>query len=155
MLNEKYWSEILLPFCYQSKQKRATCTYHHFPLFHSNPCLSCCTFFLKKKRFMQVYIYLLLLNFFFIYALRDSIPLLAKQIPTLNFSLTIIPKIYKIIDNKNWKVRCRFKSLQCPLYLMSYLCRHLNKSNNNSIGKSVVVCSSLNLQCRSNVRFKN
>lgn len=127
-----------------------------FPIISLKPVFKLLYFFSeKKKRFMQVYIYFLLLNFFFIYALRDSIPLLAKQIPTLNFSLTIIPKIYKIIDNKNWKVRCRFKSLQCPLYLMSYLCRHLNKSNNNSIGKSVVVCSSLNLHCRSNVRFKN
>lgn len=126
-----------------------------FPIISLKPMFKLLYFFSEKKKIYASIHIPFAFEFFFIYALRDSIPLLAKQIPTLNFSLTIIPKIYKIIDNKNWKVRCRFKSLQCPLYLMSYLCRHPNKSNNNSIGKSVVVCSSLNLHCRSNVRFKN
>lgn len=126
-----------------------------FPIISLKPVFKLLYFFSEKKKiYASIYIPFAF-EFFFIYALCDSIPLLAKQIPTLNFSSTIIPKIYKIIDNKNWKIRCSFKSLQCPLYLMSYLCRHLNKLNNNSIGKSVVVCSSLNLHCKSNVRFKN
>lgn len=125
-----------------------------FPIISLKPVFKLLYFFSEKKKIYE-YTYTFCFWIFFIYALRDSIPLLAKLIPTLNFSLTIIPKIYKIIDNKNWKIRCRFKSLQCPLYLMSFLCRHLNKLNNNSFGKSVVVCSSLNLHCKSNVRFKN